>query len=167
MPAAPELLAELPAATALQMLRAGESLRNYHIVGRLELQKLATDDVYCPCPITLEHCQLNYMQGVMLQYQGPVILRHCHFNRADFAFAYFLQGLLIEDCVFEGYLDFQAGGHNKSGFPVRLLRNTFQGFVNFFDCWYEAEVQIEHNDFQGETNLLSFSVNYMEFNVPP
>ena len=70
--------------------------------------------------------------------------------------------------MFDNYLDFQTGGHNKPGFSVSLLRNTFKEFVNFFDCWYEAEVRIESNDFQGETNLLGTPHNIpVTFNVPP
>ncbi|RYU84421.1 hypothetical protein [Hymenobacter persicinus] len=54
----------------------------------------------------------------------------------------------------ESYLDFQAGGHNQPGCPVWLRGNVFQGFVNFFDCWYQAEVTIEDNAFCRDTNLL-------------
>nr|GFC11688.1 two component histidine kinase, putative [Tanacetum cinerariifolium] len=48
-------------------------------------------------------------------------------------------GLTIESCTFESYLDFQAGGHNLAGYPIKILNNIFLNFVNFFDCWYTGE----------------------------
>jgi hypothetical protein len=60
----------------------------------------------------------------------------------------------MDNCTFDDYLDFQAGGHNKSGNPVILTNNNFKDFVNFFDCWYENEVTISNNKFHKGTNLL-------------
>jgi hypothetical protein len=52
-------------------------------------------------------------------------------------------------------LDFQAGGHNKTGNPIIITNNNFKDFVNFFDCWYENEVTISNNNkFHKGTNLL-------------
>jgi hypothetical protein len=51
-------------------------------------------------------------------------------------------------------LDFQAGGHNKTGNPIIITNNNFKDFVNFFDCWYENEVTISNNKFHKGTNLL-------------
>ncbi|RAK66722.1 hypothetical protein [Hymenobacter edaphi] len=157
MPAASNLLS-ITAEAALQKLRAGEALRGYRIAGPLDLAAL-----------TMEHCWVEDMRGSGgYSFQQPVVLRQTHFARAAFVFAYFLQGLTMQGCTFDGYLDFQAGGHNKPGYPVRLLGNTFHGFVNFFDCWYEADVQLEGNNFRQGTNLLGAPHGIpVTFDVPP
>ncbi|AHJ99239.1 hypothetical protein Hsw_3644 [Hymenobacter swuensis DY53] len=144
------------------LLQAGKAVRGYRVVGSLNFHE--DDPAH---PVLLEQCWDENLKAVHLSFKSPVRLANCHFVRRDFSFAYFLQGLTIENCAFENYLNFQSGGHNQPGFLLHLLRNTFHGFVNFFDCWYRAAVQIEHNDFLGQTNLLSFSANYMAFDVVP
>lgn len=166
MLSSPNQLTKLPAAAALQKLLSGEALRHYHIVGKLDLMA-ASDDEFLQ-PITIENCWLDELKGSMLRYERPVSLHASHFVEAVFFAAYFRQGLTIADCVFEGSVDFQAGGHNQPGYSVCLLRNTFQGFVNFFDCWYEAEVQVKGNVFRAGTNLLGTPMGIpVSFEVPP
>jgi hypothetical protein len=152
---------------ALHKLRAGETLHGYHIRGTIDLQELADEAMHFPVPLTLQHCRLDHLDAVMVQFRRPVVLRHVRIGRADFSFAYFLQGLLLEDCIVDSYLDFQAGGHNQPGFPLQLRRNSFHGFVNFFDCWYRGPVQVEDNRFAQGTNLLGQPENYpVTFDVP-
>jgi hypothetical protein len=158
----PAALPEISGTEALRLLQAGKAVRGYRVVGLLNFPE---DDF--ACPVLLEQCWVENLKAVHTSFESPVRLADCHFVRCDFSFAYFLQGLTIENCAFEHYLDFQSGGHNQPGFLFHLLRNTFQGFVNFFDCWYRAAVRIEHNDFLGQTNLLSFSANYTTFDVAP
>ncbi|QNE40731.1 hypothetical protein F1C16_14730 [Hymenobacter sp. NBH84] len=164
----PQLLTALPADVALEKLRNGESLQYYHIIGKLDLLQLSTDNTYCFHSIIILHCEVDDLSGVVLSYERPMILSYCHFHRADFIFAYFVGGLLIEECVFYSYLNFSSGGHNKPGFPVRLLRNLFKGFVNFFDCWYEGEVHVEYNIIKQGTNLLGAPHNIpVTFDIQP
>jgi hypothetical protein len=111
--------------------------------------------------VVLEDCILEYFSGSATQFEKPVRLLNCHFKQCQFIFSYFLGGLTIENCTFENYLDFQAGGHNKNGKPVIITGNQFLGFVNFFDCWYEDEIIIRNNNFQKGTNLLG-----KPFNIP-
>lgn len=158
----------LTAEAALHKLRAGETLRGVQVPGTVDLRELLADDTYVAVPLQLEHCRLDHLSAVLLQFQRPVVLRHLHIGRLDFTFSYFLQGLTLESCTLDGYLDFQAGGHNQPGYPVRLLDNTFHGFVNFFDCWYQAAVQVEGNDFRQGTNLLGQPEKYpVTFAEPP
>lgn len=161
----------LPAITAeaaLQKLRAGEALRGVQVPGTVDLRELLADDTSVVVPLRLEHCRLDHLSAVLLQFQRPVVLRHLHIGRLDFTFSYFLQGLTVENCTIDGYLDFQAGGHNQPGFPVQLLDNTFHGFVNFFDCWYRGPVQVAGNDFRQGANLLGAPFNIpVTFDVPP
>ena len=150
----PEQLTLLPATDALQKILAGEVIRNCHITGKLDLLAGSDDNTYFVLPIQLENCWVEELYGPVLSYKRPLKLLNSYVQKCDFAFAYFLEGLVVEDCVFADYLDFQAGGHNKTGYPVQLLRNTFEGFVNFFDCWYEDFVHVEGNKFTMGTNLL-------------
>ncbi|WP_324675566.1 hypothetical protein [Hymenobacter sp. GOD-10R] len=156
----PEKLAPLSATVALDKILAGEVLRDYRVIGKLDLLAGSSESTYFGHPILLENCWIEELHGSTLSFERPLELLNSYVHKCDLAFAYFLQGLVIEDCVFADYLDFQAGGHNKMGYPVRLLRNTFEGFVNFFDCWYEASVHIEGNKFSGGTNLLGAPKHY-------
>ncbi|TGE21868.1 hypothetical protein E5K00_16525 [Hymenobacter aquaticus] len=145
----PDMLPKISGYEARELLRVGKPLHGYYIVGLLLLEE--NDTGY---PVTIDHCWIDELTAISISFECPVRLLNSHFVRCQFTFVYFLQGLVIESCLFEQSLDFQAGGHNKPGFPVRLLGNTFNGFVNFFDCWYEADVQVEANTFQAGTNLL-------------
>lgn len=111
--------------------------------------------------VILENCIFEYFSGSATQFKKSVRLINCHFKKCQFVFSYFLGGLTIDNCIFEDYLDFQAGGHNKDGKPVTITANQFGGFVNFFDCWYESEIIIRNNNFQKGSNLLG-----KPFNIP-
>lgn len=104
--------------------------------------------------VLLKNCTFEYFSGSATQFKESVHLVNCYFKKCQFVFSYFLGGLIIENCIFDDYLDFQAGGHNKNGNPVILANNQFAGFVNFFDCWYESEIIIKNNDFKKGANLL-------------
>ncbi|WP_156109238.1 hypothetical protein [Hymenobacter sp. APR13] len=160
----PDLLPKLPAAAALEWLQAGRPVRGYHIVGTLALCEYQ----YIDYPVEIANCWVDELSGPAMSYRQPVRLLNSRFGRCEFLFAYFLQGLTMADCTFDHYLDFHAGGHNKPGFQVLLQNNIFNGFVNFFDCWYEAEVQVEGNDFRQGSNLLGSPQGYpVEFDVSP
>ena len=76
--------------------------------------------------------------------------------------------VVIENCTFDTYLDFQAGGHNKLGCQVKITNNDFKDFVNFFDCCYENEVTICNNRFDKGTNLFGKPNNIpVTFDVEP
>ncbi len=159
----PEPLPKISAADALQLLQHGQAVRGYHIVGNL----LLWGDIFFNFPVEIHDCWVEELSSFMVQYRHPVRLLNSHFVRCGFREGYFLQGLAITGCTFDGYLDFQSGGHNQPGFKILLAHNVFHGFVNFMDCWYRADVQIEHNAFHGETNLLNFATNYTTFDVAP
>ena len=105
--------------------------------------------------IHFENCTIQNFDGNLTQFTKPVRFIGCHFQHCTFAFAYFLQGLTIERCTFEQPLDLQAGGHNQPGYPVIIRDNSFAGFVNFFDCWYQGEVVVCGNTFAQGTNIAS------------
>jgi len=82
-----------------------------------------------------------------LEFHHLLTLIDSDFRTCEFAFAYFEKGLIIEGCVFESYLDFQAGGHNKNH-AFTIKNSTFSEFVNFFDCWFQNTVEITGNEFK-------------------
>ena len=43
------------------------------------------------------------------------------------------------------------GGHNKS--PIIITGNIFNEFVNFFDCHFENDLEVQSNIFFKGTNL--------------
>ena len=109
--------------------------------------------------VFLNNCVIEYFSGSVTHFEKSVKLTNCVFKKCQFVFSYFLGGLLIDNCTFDNFLDFQAGGHNKTGNPIMITNNEFRDFVNFFDCWYENEVTISNNNFQKGTNLLGKPYN--------
>jgi hypothetical protein len=115
----------------------------------------------------LKTVSLN-VSGSAIHFGKPVRFINCHFEECKFVFTYFLGGLTIDNCKFDDYLDFQAGGHNIAGKLITIANNQFSGFVNFFDCWYESEVIIKNNCFLQGTNLLGKPLNIpVTFDVEP
>lgn len=142
---------------ATDLLYEGQPIQDVYVDGKVILELSETWEK----EIVFENCIIEYFSGSVTQFNRPVKLKNCHFKNCQFVFTYFCGGLHIENCTFEKYLDFQAGGHNKSGYPVIINNNEFKDFVNFFDCWFENEVSIENNKFHKGTNLLG-----QEHNIP-
>jgi hypothetical protein len=139
-------------------------LIDIYVDGELKIETFDTWDK----EVVFENCIVEYFSGSATQFDKPVRFINCHFKKCQFAFTYFLGGLTIDNCAFDNYLDFQAGGHNKTGNPVIITNNDFKDFVNFFDCWYENEVTISNNQFHKGTNLLSKLYNIpVTFDIEP
>ena len=120
-------------------------------------------------PITIEDCVLDSLKAVCCYFQSPVVLRNTKIlGDASFYAGYFFRGLCITGCEFLGELDFQCGGHNKNDNKVILKSTRFDGFVNFFDCWYEGPFIVRDCNFNGGTNLLGNKGQSYEvqFDVP-
>ena len=135
---------------ATDLLEEGKPLKDVYIQGELKIELSDSWDK----EVLFENCILEYFSGSVTQFKKPVKLINCRFKRCQFVFTYFLGGLTIDNCTFDNYLDFQAGGHNKAGNSIIITNNNFVNFVNFFDCWYEGEVTILNNKFHSGTNLL-------------
>jgi len=142
---------------AIDLLNEGLALKDAYINGELKIETNETWDR----TVVIENCIIEYFSGSVTKFVKHVKLTNCHFKRCQFVFTYFLGGLTIDNCTFENYLDFQAGGHNKKGNAVTIINSTFNDFVNFFDCCYESEITISNNKFHKGTNLLG-----MPFNIP-
>jgi len=123
---------------------------DFYVEGELKVETTEAWDK----EVVVENCVIEYFSGSVTLFEKPLRMVNCHFKKCQFVFTYFLDGLTIDNCTFDNYLDFQAGGHNKIGNPIAITNNVFKDFVNFFDCWYEDEVTITNNLFQRGTNLL-------------
>ncbi len=125
------------------LLKDGRPLLDIYVDGEL---KIETNEIW-DNEVAIKNCVIEHFSGSVTQFTKPVKLINCHFKKCQFTFTYFLGGLTIDNCIFDSYLDFQAGGHNKPGNPVIITNNDFADFVNFFDCWYENEVTSKNHTF--------------------
>jgi hypothetical protein len=151
---------------ALDLITSGQPLSDVFISGKLDLTIFYKDNF--EKDFIAVNCIFEHLQGSCVQFARTVSFSNCEFIKCDFTFTYFLGGLIIDNSVFESYLDMQAGGHNKDGKAVSITNSTFKNFVNFFDCWYESEVIIKDNNFQKGTNIFGKPNGIpVTFNVSP
>ena len=145
----------ISSADAMTLLNEGRPLTNLYVEGEL---KIETSDPWDK-EITIENCVIENFSGSSTLFIKQIKLKNSNFKTCQFIFTYFVGGLTIDNCIFNDYLNFQAGGHNKTGNSVIITNNIFNDFVNFFDCWYENEVTISNNKFHKGTNLLGEPLN--------
>jgi hypothetical protein len=158
-----------PAEEILGLLRRGEPVREAEASGPLDLRVLCGGDDL-RVPVRLAGCRLWRLDADCVQFHQPVILEGCVVeSEASFFAAYFLAGLRVESCTFQSGLDLQCGGHNRGGHKITLAGTAFEGFVNFFDCWFEGPVVVRGCRFGGGTNLLGNQGRPygVRFDVPP
>lgn len=147
---------------AADLLSDGQPVKDSYIGGELKIESDAWTK-----EVVLENCIVENFSGSVTQFEKSVKLINCYFKKCSFTFTYFLGGMTIDNCSFDSYLDFQAGGHNKTNI-VTITNNEFRNFVNFFDCWYNSEVIITNNKFHKGTNLLGKAHNLtVTFDVCP
>lgn len=145
-------------------MRDGEPLMGFNVQGNVTI----TSGETWSDSLIIENCIIDSLSVVMVQFGKPVRFINCRFKKCEFSFAYFLGGLIIDRCVFDGYLDFEAGGHNQKRNLFMLKSNTFSQFVNFFDCQFNDEVIISENKFLKSTNLLGMPSNIsVAFDITP
>ncbi len=150
--------------TATDILNNGQPLTDFYIDGEIKIETNETWDK----EVVIENCIVEYFSGSVTKFDKPVKFINSHFKKCQFVFTYFLGGLTIHNCTFDNFLDFQAGGHNKTNSTITILNNDFLDFVNFFDCWYESEVTICNNNFHCGTNLLGQPHNIpVTFDIEP
>ena len=146
---------------ANDLLNEGLPLINANVEGNLKNIVTSWDK-----EVIIDNCIIKNFVGTVTHFEKPVKFINTHFRDCQFIFSYFLQGLLIGNCTFDKYLDFQAGGHNKPGHSIIIQNNIFSEFVNFFDCWYNGEVLVRNNKFNKGTNIESKN-QLITFDVPP
>lgn len=149
---------------ALKYLNEGKPLLDLYIEGNLIIEINDNWDK----EIILDNCIIENFTAINQQFAKSVKIKNSHFKKCQFCFSYFLGGLHIENCTFDNDLDFSSGGHNKDGNIILITNNEFNGFVDFFDCWYESEIIISNNKFLKGTNLLAKPYNIdVTFDIEP
>ena len=144
-----EPMNNISAERAHDMIVSNIHINDSYIQGKLSIENENFDH-----EIYIENSILENFSGSMTRFKQRVTFSNCKFLNCEFVSSYFFGGLKIENCVFKNYLDFQTGGHNQNGNKVDITNNTFEGFVNFFDCIFEDQVTIIKNYFLKGTNLL-------------
>lgn len=157
----PNPIAIASANEAKKNLISGAPLRDLSITGLLIIEP----DEPWEKVVIIENCIIENFNCIMVVFKKQVTIRNSHVKAASFHFCYFTGGLIIENCVFDEYLDFNAGGHNLKGNLVTFNNNHFFGFVNFFDCWYNGEIVVKNNVFEKGTNILSKNL-CVSFDIP-
>ncbi len=152
----------ITAEQAIDLINNRLPLIDYDISGEIKL----TNDINWSKEIIINNCIVEHFNADFAEFEKPIKLINTHFKDCQFTFSYFYQGVMIDNCVFDKYLDFHAGGHNKIGHPVIIKHNIFSEFVNFFDCWYTGEVIISENQFLKGTNIESQN-QYLTFDIKP
>jgi len=148
---------------ATDLLNNGKPLKDFYISGELIIE----GNIWGK-EVIFENCVIEYFSGSCTSFNKPVRMINCHLKKCQFLFTHFLGGLKIDNCTFDKYLNFQSGGHNKTGNPIIVTNNDFEDFVDFFDCWYESEVTICNNRFHKGTNLLGKPHNIpVKFEIEP
>jgi hypothetical protein len=152
----------ISAERTVDILNSGQQLQDAYISGEV---KIVGESAWNN-EIIISDCIIEYFEGSVTSFIKPVKFINTHFKDCRFTFSFFLKGLLIDTCTFEGNLDFQSGGHSEKGYPIIIKNNRFSGFVNFFDCWYKSEVFITNNNFLKGTNIQSTN-QLLTFDIQP
>ncbi|MDR0810996.1 MAG: hypothetical protein LBN23_01785, partial [Paludibacter sp.] len=125
----------IKAELVINLLKNGQPIINFDIYGEIKF----SSDNYWENKVIFDNCTIEEFTS-FITFHKKVKFINCHFKKKClFISTYFIDGLFIDKCLFDNYIDFQAGGHNQNGSSIIISNNTFKGFVNFFDCWYESE----------------------------
>ena len=146
------MLRTISADAALGELRANGVIADARIDEPLSLRPLCDGDTL-NWPVSIVRCSLKELDASCVEFAAPVVFERCQIEKAQLFAAYFLAGLVVRSCVFTDAVDFQCGGHNRGAALVSLEDNLFDGFVNFFDCWYEGPFEVRRCTFRKGTNL--------------
>lgn len=80
-----------------------------------------------------------------------IVIENCIIENFLILSCWFQKGLIFKNNHILNFIDYQMGGHNKS--PIIITGNIFNEFVNFFDCHFENDLEIQSNIFFKGTNL--------------
>jgi hypothetical protein len=149
---------------AIGILNSNLPIEDSIIIEKLDLTNLSYK---IEKNIVIKNSIIREIHSSSIKFSENVILDSSQIGKCSFSYAYFIKGLSINNCVFDGYLDFEAGGHNKK--LVSITNSKFNSFVDFFDTWFQGEVIIRDNHFMGGSNLLGNVGKPYEtqFDVPP
>jgi len=140
----------ISAKEARNLIDLGKPISNVTVNGILSIE---INSCELKKEVTIENCVIESLKCINIMFHNQVIIRNSHLKDAAFNFSYFYGGLIIDNCRFDKYLDFEAGGHNNSGNLYLIKNSDFLGFVNFNDCWFTGDVAILNNNFLKGTNI--------------
>lgn len=135
------------------LLQEQQALLDQYLGELLDFNLLERHGGLC-APISLSHYHVDRLSALGIDFRHPVELDHCRFRKANFFGSHFLGGLSIRRCIFGGRVDFELGGFNDPDRMVLIEDCVFEGFANFFDCWFRGPVIIRNTRFERGTNLL-------------
>jgi hypothetical protein len=141
----------ISAEEATVLIGNNQPLINCHIQGTLDLHKSSHGHAN---GLVLDNCYVEELVYPCVRFTKSVKLTKTHIRKSTSHGVYFLDGLLMENCICDAYLDFEAGGHNAPGTSFVLNNSTFHGFVSFLDAWFQGDVTVTNNLFKNGTNLL-------------
>ena len=112
---------------------------------------------------------MGTLSASCLEFNKKMTLNSCKIESIVFNGSYFYEGLDIENCVINGVSVFSSGGHNKNGYPIRIIGTDFIDFVDFEDCYFEGLVEIIGCNFKKGTNLTNIKekASAVRFDVEP
>ena len=80
-----------------------------------------------------------------------IVIENCIIENFFILSCWFKKGLIFRGNNVLNYIDYQMGGQNE--FPIIITENIFNNFVNFFDCHFENDLEVQNNIFLKGTNL--------------
>ena len=118
--------------------------------------------------VDFKDCQFADFRAVCSQIYSPVKFEDCTFESANFHGTYFYGGFAMRNCVVNGRLGFDCGGHNDNG-EFALVNSRFDEMVDFEDCWFTGPFRIDTVEFTNGSNLLGNNGTpvAVTFDVPP
>ncbi len=155
---------------ALSMILKDLPLEGVHVTGEIKLpydKANNNDDIYQR--IIISNSRIENLESAFKSFYFPVEINNSVIEKCDFYATSFFAGLKLANSIFEHTILFQSGGHNKNNALVQIENCTFEGFVDFADCWYEGVVVIRGNKFLQGTNLLNKESHNtsVQFDVKP
>ncbi|MCD0487941.1 hypothetical protein LPB86_06855 [Pedobacter sp. MC2016-14] len=100
----------------------------------------------------ISNSKIKILDFDLFESDSEIIIDNCIIEKLLFHSYWPKGGLIFNNNKVLSYVDYQMGGHNEQ--PIKISNNTFEEFVNFFDCQFEAKVEVCNNIFLKGTNLL-------------
>lgn len=101
----------------------------------------------------LINCIINTIDLIgVFELNVHLIIENCIITNFKIHSCWFVNGLLLKNCIIRNYVDYQMGGHNVH--IIVIEGNVFLGFFNFFDCQFENRIELKNNVFIKGTNFL-------------
>jgi hypothetical protein len=120
---------------------------------------LADDAQEVHCTIDLRHSVFKQFNASFVFFQRAITVQDCEFLLCDFEATYFIGGGTFSRSRFMEGVRFCAGGHNAETCPLVFDKCSFEGFVDFNDCYYSGPIVFQNCSFAKGTNLMKY-LNY-------